>query len=83
MASLVSAPILRAASGRGIVVIQMDEALCYSAYTWWCAVGRSSRVLETPATTAMATPEGSRLAHTGLTSGIGWAHGAVHAASLH
>src|SRR5947209_5280253 len=41
-------PRIRAASGSESVVIQMDEALCYSAYTWWCAVGRSSRVLETP-----------------------------------
>ena len=76
-------PRIRAASGSESVVIKMDEALCYSASTWWCAVGRSSRVLETPATTAMATPEGSRLAHTGLTTETGWSHGVVHAVSLH
>src|SRR2546426_11584115 len=63
MASLVRAPSRRAASGRGIVVIQMDEALCYSASTWWCAAGRSSRVLETPATTAMAPRRGA-VSHT-------------------
>ena len=46
-----------------MVVIQMDEALCYSASTWWCAAGRSSRVLETPATTAMAPRRGA-VSHT-------------------
>jgi hypothetical protein len=45
------------------VVIQMDEALCYSASTWWCAAGRSSRVLETPTTTAMAPRRGA-VSHT-------------------
>ena len=28
-------------------------------------------------------PEGSRLAHTGLTNETGWSHGVVHAVSLH
>ena len=45
-------------------------------------VGRASRFLETPPTPATATPEGSRLARMGLTSGIGSVHDGVRAASL-
>src|SRR5438067_12966821 len=46
-------------------------------------LGRASRFLETPPTPATATPEGSRLAPMGFTSGIGSVHDGARAASLH